>query len=77
MSRLYLVCAICERRQADGLISGAAWGRTELPPGTAIEHPAVKESKLLTCPSCKERDPAWERAAFNAVGLNGSTPSAA
>ena len=33
MSRLYLVCAVCSRRQADGLISGAAWGRAELPPG--------------------------------------------
>ena len=76
MSRLYLVCAICDRQQADGLISGAAWARVELPPGTAIEHPAVKGSMLLTCPSCKESDPTWEQAAFTAVGLNGSADAA-
>jgi hypothetical protein len=75
-SRLYLVCAICERRQADGLISGAAWARVELPPGTAIEHPAVKGSNVLACPSCKSTNPAWERAAFNAIGLNGSADAA-
>ena len=75
MSRLYLVCAICDRRQADGLISGAAWARVELPPGTAIEHPAVKGSTVLTCPSCKTA-PAWEQAAFDAVGLNGSADAA-
>ena len=47
MSRLYLVCAICDRRQADGLLSGAAWGRAELPPGATIQHPAVKGTTLL------------------------------
>jgi len=70
MSRLYLVCAICDRRQADGLISGAAWARMELPPGTAIEHPAVKGTMLLTCPSCVATDPSWERSALSAVGVN-------
>jgi hypothetical protein len=70
MSRLYLVCAICDRRQADGLISGAAWARMELPPGTAIEHPAVKGTTLLTCPSCVASDPAWARNALSAVGVN-------
>jgi hypothetical protein len=69
MSRLYLVCAICGRRQADGLISGAAWARMELPPGAAIEHPAVRGTTLLTCPSCVAGDPAWERNALNAVGV--------
>jgi hypothetical protein len=70
MSRLYLVCAICDRRQADGLISGAAWARMELPPGAAIEHPAVKDTKLLACPSCVAGDPGWADSAFAAVGLN-------
>jgi len=70
MSRLYLVCAICSRRQADGLISGAAWGRTELPAGTVIEHPAVKGSALLTCPSCISESPGWERRALGSVGLS-------
>jgi hypothetical protein len=70
MSRLYLVCAICKRRQADGLISGAAWARMELPSGAAIEHPAVRGTTLLTCPSCVASDPAWERRALSAVGVN-------
>ena len=70
MSRLYLVCAICDRRQADGLISGAAWKRLELPLGTAIEHPAVKGSTLLTCPSCAGTDPDWTERALGRVGLN-------
>jgi hypothetical protein len=69
MSRLYLVCAICDRRQADGLISGAAWGRAELPPGATIEHPAVKGTMLLTCPSCVASDPDWSDTALSAVGL--------
>jgi hypothetical protein len=76
MSRLYLVCAICDRRQADGLISGAAWKRVELPPGTAIEHPAVKGSTLLTCPSCAGRDPAWAESALATVGLKAASDAA-
>ncbi len=70
MSRLYLVCVICDRRQADGLISGAAWGRTELPPDTAIEHPAVKGTSLLTCPTCVSNDPAWAQTALGSLGLD-------
>jgi hypothetical protein len=69
MPRLYLVCAICDRRQAEGLISGAAWKRLELPTGTAIEHPAVKGSTLLTCPSCAGNDPAWAERALGRIGL--------
>jgi hypothetical protein len=70
MSRLYLVCAICDRRQADGLISGAAWGRTELPPGTAIEHPAVKGTMVLACPSCVGEHASWAERALAALGVN-------
>ena len=70
MSRLYLVCAICDRRQADGLLSGAAWGRTELPPGSTIEHPAVKGTIVLTCPSCVGSDPAWAETSMTSLGLN-------
>jgi hypothetical protein len=73
MSRLYLVCAICDRRQADGLISGAAWKRLELPLGAVIEHPAVKGSAVLTCPSCAGNGPGWERRALAAVGLTGAS----
>ncbi len=67
MSRLYLVCAICDRRQADGLISGAAWGRTELLPGTTIEHPAVRGTTILACPTCVSSDLGWEQRALAAV----------
>ena len=74
MSRLYLVCAICDRRQADGLLSGAAWGRTELPPGANIEHPAVKDTSVLTCPSCVSMHPAWAQEALGVLGLNGVPP---
>jgi hypothetical protein len=79
MSRLYLVCAICDRRQADGLISGAAWGRMELPPDIVIEHPAVKGTTLLTCPTCVGKDPGWAQNALGSLGLssNGSPDAVA
>ena len=71
MSRLYLVCAICDRRQADGLISGAAWGRVELPSDSAVEHPAVKGSTVLTCPSCVGEHADWQDQARASVGYGG------
>ncbi len=79
MSRLYLVCAICDRRQADGLISGAAWGRVELPAGATIEHPAVKGTQVLSCPSCVSSDAAWQETVLVAIGVssNGTSPNAA
>lgn len=69
MSRLYLRCAICSRQQADGLISGATWGRLELPPGAEIEHPALKGSMFRVCPSCMERHPDWEASLLESFGL--------
>ncbi len=69
MSRLYLRCAICDRQQADGLISGAAWGKLELPPGAEVEHPALKGSMFRVCPSCKERHPDWEQSLLESFGL--------
>ena len=79
MSRLYLVCAICGRRQADGLISGAAWGRVELPPGTDVEHPALKGSHFRCCPSCVQRHPEWQEELLSALQLswNDRPPQAA
>ena len=80
MSRLYLVCAMCRRRQADGLISGASWGRVELPPGTDLEHPALKGSHFRCCPSCVQRHPDWEEALLSSLGIsseNGSAQAAA
>ena len=73
MSRLYLRCAICSRQQADGLISGAAWGRLELPPGTEIEHPALKGSMFRVCPSCVQRHPDWEASLLESFGLTTSS----
>ena len=70
MSRLYLVCAICDRRQADGLISGAAWGRTEIPPGTQVEHPALNGSQFRCCPSCAQDHPGWHESLLASLGLD-------
>ncbi|HUG63602.1 MAG TPA: hypothetical protein VMK83_00130 [Gaiellaceae bacterium] len=74
MSRLYLVCAVCSRRQADGLISGAAWGKMELPPGVELEHPALKGSHLRCCPSCVQRHPEWAEELMSSLGLAGDEP---
>jgi hypothetical protein len=70
MSRLYLRCAICSRQQAGGLISSAAWGRLELPPGTEIEHPALKGSALRVCPACVSRHPGWQDELLASLGLS-------
>ena len=69
MSRLYLRCAICSRQQAEGLISGAAWGRLELPPGAEIDHPALKDSILRACPGCISRHPEWQQSLLASLGL--------
>jgi hypothetical protein len=69
MSRLYLRCVICSRQQAEGLISGAGWGRLELPPGTQVKHPALKDSTLRACPTCISRDPHWHDRILSALGL--------
>ncbi|HYI74459.1 MAG TPA: hypothetical protein VEW90_04245 [Gaiellaceae bacterium] len=69
MSRLYLICAICDRRQANGLLSGAAWGRFELPQGASVEHAAVKGTTVLSCPACVNGDARWQEAALVAIGV--------
>jgi hypothetical protein len=76
MSRLYLVCAVCSRRQADGLISGAAWGRLELPRGVEVEHPALKGSHFRCCPSCVQRHPDWQESLLASLGLSSYDGSA-
>jgi hypothetical protein len=68
MSRLYLRCAICSRQQAEGLLSGAAWGRLELPPGVVIEHVALRDSTLRACPSCAS-EPGWQERLLASLGL--------
>lgn len=69
MSRLYLRCAICGRQQADGLISGAAWGRLELPQGAEAEHPALRGSTLRACPTCVGSHPDWQDHVLVALGV--------
>jgi hypothetical protein len=66
---LYLHCVICSRKQADGLISGAAWGRLELPEGTAIDHPGINGSALRACPSCVGSQPDWRERVLATFGL--------
>lgn len=60
------------------MISGAAWGRVDLPAGAIIEHPAVKGSAALSCPSCISRDARWQETALVAIGvsLNGDRQTA-
>jgi hypothetical protein len=76
MSRLYLHCAICSRRQADGLISGAAWGRVEVPHDTEIAL-AYRGTTLRVCPTCVHTHIDWQERLMIAVGFspNGSRPA--
>ena len=69
MSRLYLRCALCSRQQADGLISGAAWGRLELPAEAEVEHPALRGTTLRACPACIGRHPDWQAELLTSLGL--------
>jgi hypothetical protein len=69
MSRLYLRCVICSRQQADGLISGAAWGRLEIPSGAAVQYPAVNGSTLRVCPGCIGTHPDWQQRVLATLGL--------
>jgi hypothetical protein len=50
MSNLYLLCGLCGRTQADGLLSRGYWGHLELGRGNA----------LRACPTCKEQHSDWE-----------------
>jgi len=50
MSNLYLLCGLCGRTQADGLLSRGYWGHLELSRGNA----------LRACPTCKEQHSDWE-----------------
>jgi hypothetical protein len=69
VANLYLHCVICSRKQANGLLSGAAWGRLELPPGTEIEHPALSGRTLRACPTCVARDAHWQERVLQSFGL--------
>jgi hypothetical protein len=70
MSRLYLHCALCSRKQADGLVSGAAWAKFEVPQDAEIEHPAYRGTTLRACPTCIQRHPDWRERLLTALGLS-------
>lgn len=46
---IYLHCILCSRKQAHGLLSSAAWGRTPLPTCVRVDHPAVRDASICTC----------------------------
>lgn len=69
MARLYLHCAICSRKQAEGLLSGAAWGRVEVPAQASVDHPALSGTTLRACPTCIGRHPDWQSRLLAALGL--------
>ncbi len=50
MSRLFLHCALCGRKQADGLLSRGYWGHLDTANGSPIR----------ACPTCKGTHPDWE-----------------
>lgn len=70
MARLYLHCAVCSRKQADGLLSGARWGRLDVPNGSTTDHPALQGATLRACPTCVERHPDWQQSLLRTLGLS-------
>ncbi len=67
MAGLYLHCVICSRKQANGLISGAAWGRLELP-SDAYADGASPSGIVRVCPSCIGTYPDdWQSRALSGV----------
>jgi hypothetical protein len=73
MSRLYLRCVLCSRQQAQGLLSGAAWGRLELPAGAVVHHPGVHDSTARACPACVSGNADWQARVLAILGLAPNT----
>ena len=67
MSSLYLHCGLCGRKQADGLLSRAAWGQVELADGRTVR----------ACGSCRASDGEWEMRLRTREGetLDGAPPA--
>lgn len=65
MSRLFLHCLLCGRKQADGLLSRGYWGHLEVAPGTV----------LRACPTCKQQHRDWEDRLRAQAGQAGSHES--
>lgn len=61
MAGLFLQCALCGRKQADGLLSRAAWGHLELGDGQAVR----------ACSTCKGAHADWEERLRGTVGAPG------
>lgn len=72
MARLYLHCVLCDRKQADGLLSGAAWGTYRLPQGVSVEHPAAHNGHVKTCPTCIAQHRNWETVVATTLGVGGA-----
>jgi hypothetical protein len=65
MSRLYMSCVVCTRKQAHGLLSHATWAVIE-----------VSGSPYRVCPTCREAHRDWEeraRATVLRLGDDGTT----
>jgi hypothetical protein len=62
MSRLFMTCALCGKRQAEGLLSRGAWGHFEVSEGHF----------LRACPRCKAQYVDWEQRVQASVA--GDTP---
>jgi hypothetical protein len=68
MTRLYMSCALCGRKQAHGLLSHAYWAQVEVAGG----------SSHRVCPTCREQHRDWEeraRATLIDLGADGVSPS--
>jgi hypothetical protein len=61
VSRLFLQCGLCGRKQADGLLSRAYWGHLET--GVAT---------LCACPTCKQHAD-WEERLRQSAGVTAPT----
>lgn len=68
---LYLHCALCGRKQADGLLSGATWARVD------ANDPSAQTGKnagaVRVCPRCQNDHEDWRsRVASGAASDLGS-----
>lgn len=66
MSKLYMTCGLCGRKQAEGILSRNAWGHLEAP-GLA--------TPLRACPTCKTQHDDWQGRLLSSVNGNGSAAS--
>lgn len=57
MSKLYMSCTLCGRKQAQGLLSHASWAIVEVSGG----------SSHRVCPTCREAHHDWEERVRVAV----------